>query len=203
MTPINYEVRPGKAGYFVGGGIIVAGIVAGIVLMATGVVSAINALPKFTSKIEAGSQQTVDLDRSGQWALFAGGPHATASAGSCMIEPVDGGTVTAGQPSASMNFTRDSRQWYWRATFTVSQPGKYQFDCTGTDQIDWFAVGDKPNVGGFMGRLAGGILALIGVPCVGLIVGVVLIIVTASRRSSARRRLQQAGPPTYPGYPMG
>lgn len=200
MVVIESKIRPGRAGFVVGAGIIVIGIVAGIALMVTGVVSAINQLPGFTAEIDAGSPQSVEIDQAGTWALYSGGQDATSSGGTCAIESSSGSTVTTGKPSASVNFTRDSRQWYWLATFTVDAPGTYQFDCTGSASVDRFAVGAKPDITGFAGRLVGGILGLLALPCGGFTIGLIIIIVTAVRRSSARRKLQPVRYPT--GYPQ-
>jgi hypothetical protein len=121
-----------------------------------------------------------------------------------MIRPVDDGNVKIISRTTSMNFTRGGRQWHWLASFNVSQPGEYEFDCTGSEMVDRFAVSEKPDVGGFAGRLAGGIAALVGAPCAGLAIGLTIIVVTARRRSAARRRLRESGYPQQPGggYPQ-
>lgn len=196
------RIEPGRTGFVVGAAIIVVGVVAGVVLLATGILSAIGTLPKFTTEFAPGAQQTVRIESSGTWSLYAGGNGATQASGDCVIRSPEGQEVSADTTTTALNFTRKSRQWYWLSNFTVTSTGTYQFECTGTNGIDRFAIGEKPNVSGFAGRLAGGIIAVAALPCIGFVTGLTLIIITAVRRASARTKLRQSAYPPGPvGYP--
>ncbi|MBN1171841.1 MAG: hypothetical protein JXA67_06665 [Micromonosporaceae bacterium] len=200
MAVISSNARPGRIGILVGAGMMVATVVGGILLV-IGSVSAIgDQLPDFTAEIDAGTQQSVTIDQAGTWALYGGGAGATSSGGHCMIEPPAGGTVTTDTPNTSMEFTRGSRQWHLLATFTVSVAGTYEFDCTGTGEIDRFAVGEEADIKGFAGSIVVAVVGGIGL-AFGFVAGLVILIVGVVRRSSARRNSQAVRYP-QPGYPQ-
>ena len=193
----NRELRPGRAGYLVAGVVVLFCVTAGVVAFVLGLRSAGDALPELARQFDAGAPTAVELTADPDKVLYA---DQDLTGSDCSVSGPDGAARFAGL-SYSFSFTRDGRTWYAVNRFAVSADGTYTVTCNprsgsagGTVR---FAVGDAPALGAF-GGLAGGIAALAGLPCLGVVIGGTIASITLVRRSGHKRRLLAERTPRYP-----
>jgi hypothetical protein len=204
-------LRPRRAWYAVSVVIVVLGVLVGVGLFALGLVSAIRGLPKTTSEFESGPPLVLHLSAGRKSAIYldSGASPPGAIDSQCSGRAEGDGSIDVQPTSYNFDFSSGRRHWRLLYTVEVSQDGRYELDCRPTDptvETAHYAVGEDPKIGGFMAKLFGGIGALLGVPCLALVVGGVLALVVALRRNGQKKRLQATAypPPGYPsppGYP--
>jgi hypothetical protein len=178
VQPIDpRQLRPRRRWYGIAVLVAVLFTAGGVGAFTLGLVSAVKSIPQFTYALQgAASDATVELN-AGTYGVYV--PEAAPT--TCTY----GDGVRSSEPSATLTFTRNGQSWVWVSNITVDARAKYQVSCdSGT-----FAIGEKPEVGQFAGGLAGGILALAGLPCIGITIGGIIALVTGLRRSSHKKRL--------------
>jgi hypothetical protein len=195
-------LRPSRAWYVVAMVIVVIGVVVGVGLFGLGILSVVRGLPKVTAEFEAGSPTTVHLTADRKWAIYVDrqGLARQRVDGVCTGTARGDGSIDVRPTSTSFEFSTGRRHWQSLYTIDVTRDGDYELTCRPSDpaiEQAHYAVGDAPNIGGIVGWVFGGIAALIGVPCLALVVGGVIALVVGLRRSSHKKRLQQQ----YFGYP--
>jgi hypothetical protein len=170
-----------------GGVIIGIGLLLGVGIFVLGLVSTISNLPAFTTQFDAGTPAAVTLTGGREWAIYAASGSSGHTASVCQVASADGRSVDLKTPGATFTVQRDGQQWTDVQHFTVESDGTYAVACAPADGGgSRYAIGPQPNFGGFFGGIVGSIAALIGLPFLGLVIGVVLIVVTAVRRRRAK-----------------
>ena len=205
------QLRPGRVWYVVAAAIVVLGVCVGMGVFALGMTSFISGLPAMEQRFESGSATEMRLSADKKWAVYVSVPEgesgpALAAAADCTGS--GDGEITLSRNRANINIGANGEQWQLAYNVTVDQTGTYRLECAFGDesvgQGSEFAIGEAIDLGAF-GTLFGSIGALLGAPCLALLVGGVIALVAAVRRSSHRKRLQQqaAGypPPGAPGGP--
>jgi hypothetical protein len=187
--------RPGTSGFWIGAGLILAGLVAGVALLAFGFVRAL-ALPDFVAEFPDGQTTQITLDNldEGTWRVYADRP-VTAGQVDCRLEGPD---PAAGTVASSVSHTVELGSGYWELVLDIraSEPGDYAITCTGGEGAG-YAVGQSDGAA----STAGPFLLGIAVGMVGVLGGVILLIVTAVRRSRAQHGRDGGPPPAYPHDP--
>lgn len=203
MTPLppvtSRELRPGRGWYVAAGVVAVGGIVAGLGLLLLSTASLLGALPDLGPGFSGGESAVVTLKAGDDQTIYADRPGAAA--GRCSGTGENGGTVTFTARTFSFSFTRGNRQWHAIQQVRVSEDGRYRITCGTPDSGVTYAVGPDPQVRGFVGKLVGGLGALFGLSCLGVLIGGVMALVTGVRRNSHKGRLQRERAAGYHGHP--
>jgi hypothetical protein len=169
--------RPGSSGYWIGAGLILAGVVAGVALLVLGFVRLIGP-PDFIAEFPDGQTTEVTLDNldEGTWRVYVNRP-VTVGQVDCQVEGPDPAAHAA--PSA-MSHTIELGSDYWELArdVRVSEPGDYAITCTGEEGLG-YAVGQSDGAASTAGTFGLGI----AVGAVAVLAGGILLIVTAVRRS--------------------
>lgn len=191
------QLRPARKWYIVAGVIAVLGVMAGAGLGIAGVTSVVRELPDIVAEFDTGEPASVNLTAGRQWAIYAavgdtgqtiGSHHAT-----CTVAGSAGGKIAVRPVPYEFTFSRAGRSWVAVGEFAVPVDGRYEVSCTSQrGEAAHYAVGEGPELRGFVTGIVGSVAALIGLPCLGLLVAGVIGLVVAVRRSSHRTRLQQA-----------
>jgi hypothetical protein len=200
-------VRPSLWWFAVAGGLALAGIAAGIVLLYTGVTRVTDRVDDFT-RIDVPGSGEVTIDDPGGYSIYHEYFGASndddfdddfqSTPGVTVTDP-SGNEVTLRSYTTSVTYDFGGHEGEGLYTFDAEQAGTYQVETTG-DSTSTIAVGR--GIGrGLVASIAGGL----AVGALGVIAGIVLAIVTGVRRSSSRRRLnaerwRQQGPPAAPGW---
>ncbi|MGH3645758.1 MAG: hypothetical protein ACRDTM_01045 [Micromonosporaceae bacterium] len=197
-------LRPKRTWYWIAALIVVLGVCGGFGIGLFGLSSIAGGLPTMKHEFDAGEATTVELTGDQQWAIYVDNPRASSEGqGSgprpdvqCTGSSADGGTITLSEPGGSFHFTKDNKTWQLLYDVRVDKDGSYQIECSSQDAEltdPQLAVGPAVNVGGFVGKTFGTVGALLGLPCLALIVGGVIALVTGLRRSAHKKRLQAQG----------
>jgi hypothetical protein len=144
------------------------------------------AFPDFDRTSKSGAAVDVRLSAGGKYAFYLP-KGATAS---CALTPAEG--VRTDQAGYTLSFTSGGRQWQLADEFSTTIAGTYSASCGGTA----FAVGNRPQAGRFIGGIGLGIAALVGLPCMSLVLATLIGVVVAVRRRRHRNRLLATA-----GYP--
>lgn len=176
------QIRPRRIWYAVAVGIAMLGIVVGVGAFAAGIASVSESLPHLDQTSTSGASTVVQLTGGQRYAIY----RPEGSAGGCVLAPAAG--VEISTSGYDFTFTSKGRRWRLSYQLKVATTGSYTASCGGTP----FAIGNRPEIGKFVGGIGIGIAALLGLPCVGLVVGTVIGVVVAIRRRSHRTRLETA-----------
>jgi hypothetical protein len=197
------ELRPRRLWYWVGGVIILIGIIGGVVGFVLGLVNAVK-LPEFSARFNDGGQGTFQVDQSGQtaragraWQLYATTPMTnTEVAKVCTISGA--GEASLGFPSYSHQVTSGGQTWNLVASIAIERPGRYTVSCRDGSGAE-FAVAYGNSGGGFFASIVAVFAAGFGPPIAGILIGGLIMIVTGMRRGGHKRRLmaQRMMPPSY------
>jgi hypothetical protein len=166
-------------------GIAVVCTVAGVVLFANGIVSSVGNIAP-TKTFAAGETVTVPIDPANKPAVYLSSDTAVhyecqISNGAKLAKTTGTQTVTSGSVS-------------WEQILVINAPsrGDYQLSCTTQEQADVrYGVGRE--LTSAAGGIAGGVMALILIPGVGLLIAIAGTITVLVRRSGARKRLAVGG----------
>ncbi len=184
---------PSRVWYWVGGALVVIGMVAGVLWGFLGFVSLSDDVKRF-ERVPADGGGEVTLANDGGYTIYY-----ESSSGN-VVEDLPGGQVTlvpadGGEPVALDDYggrlTYDFGGHAGQALFTfeIDRPGRYAVESTSEGQGD-LAVG--PGVGGRLVRtVVGAVLLALG----GVIVGAIMLIVTAVARHNAGRQTGSPGSP--------
>lgn len=199
------EIRPGRIGFVVGALILIVGLIGGIVGFIISLVSAVS-LPELQHRVQ--ESQSVTFELAGAEAVNLGlYSNGNALPNDCVLIDGDGRETGFDSPGYSHNGTLNGESWRLVALQNDMVPGEYTLDCRETGMGTTYALGDIGD--GEEGFVRGTLTALafmIGLPVLGLIVGVTIMVVTGVRRGRHRRQLiaeRTQGHPGQPGYPGG
>jgi hypothetical protein len=194
------ELRPRRFWYVVAGVIALGGILLGIGLFILGLVTAVRSVPDLGTQFTAGEAKTVTMTAGDKKVIFA---DSAAVNPTCTGSAPNGGNIDLSTLSYSFTVTKGDREWRGIYEDKTDKDGAYQITCgapSDSSPATEYAIGDAPKFGGFLGGILGGLAALFGLPCFGIVVAAVIALVTALRRNSYKRRLlQERG--ALPGYP--
>jgi hypothetical protein len=194
------ELRPGRAWYAVAAVIALLGVCAFPVLIALGV-NSFGSLkppdPHIRAEFGGGAAASVALTADRTWAIYSA-PATAAPRTSLSCTATGPGAVDLAPVTASITVTVNGRSWQELYTFKVGQDGDYRFTCEASDPSAapvGYAVGEEPDIGGFLAGLFGGFGAIVGailLPCGGLLLGGLVALAVALLRTSHRRGLERA-----------
>jgi hypothetical protein len=198
-TPVR-KLKPGLAGYWIGGLLIVFGIVGAIVWFAVGLIGISNSVDDF-ARVPADGGGTVTLDGDEPYVVYIEEDSSTGIPGDVRVSLTD----PSGEPVELRNYSTDftydfgGRSGTAQLTFRSDAAGDYALASTSSSSQTTVAVGPS---------LARNLVWSITMPFViggiGLLVGVILIIVTLVRRSGDKKRRDAPGTRTTPpphGFP--
>ncbi|GGO66251.1 YccF domain-containing protein [Nonomuraea cavernae] len=182
------QVRPKLWWIAAGWGVALVCVLAGAVLFVTGIFSTVSHLAP-TTTFAAGESVTVPINPADKPVIYLASTarvHYT-----CQIS---GGPAPARLANTAANQTVTVGSTRWELILVINAPaqGDYQLTCATQEQADArFGVGRDASSA--VGGLVGGVAALLLIPGLGLLVGVVVTIVVLVRRSGSRKRLAMAG----------
>ncbi|MCC5580649.1 hypothetical protein IMZ11_34030 [Microtetraspora sp. AC03309] len=158
-------------------------LVVGVAGFAGGLTSTIKDAASITT-FKSGEKVNVRLDPKDKPAIYASSDHAANV--TCKVEDDAGLDVSLTQPTASQTITYGDAAW--GMVFQIGAPtaGAYNVSCEGEGEDVWFGVGNE--IMSSMGKLVGGMVAMIALPSVGFLIAVIVTIVVLVRRSGARKR---------------
>ncbi len=186
------QLRPSWGWYLVAAAILVVTVVVGFIAVLVGFFSTI---PSFDKEFDAGQIVTVNLDKGSKTSIYGQSTRSTRV--TCRGQGPAGADINFDKKDINYSFSTsrddDGSKWHWLYEVKVSETGTYQFRCTTTDNGSaQFAIGDSPHWGG----LVAGSITLCGLPCIGLIVGAIIVGVVARKR--ARHKAQLLRQPVTP-----
>lgn len=205
--PSGGKLRPSVAGYWIGGAIIVVGIVGAIVWFVLGFVGISNVVDDF-ERVPADGGGTISLDGDRNYVIYVEEDDVFGSGVRVRLSDPDGNDVDIDTYATELTYDSDGRSGRAVFTFRSGEPGDYTLTAEGPRDVE-LAVGSS---------VAGDLVRTIAIPFVlgglGLLVGVLLLVVTLVRRSGAKKRRAAAatpsthapGPAGYgppPGFPPG
>ncbi len=191
-------IRPARYWYVVAGLIAAVLFVSGVVIFGVQMTSLARGLPKMTVAFAPDVPTTVELSADRTSAVYVDAHGLSPADVACTGRGLDGGQITVDAPGGAFVVGR----WLRVARITVSTTGRYTITCRPASPdivVSRFAVADDVDTGPFVGKAFGGFGALLGLPCIGLITGGVIVLVVALRRQAARRNLA----PPMPPYTVG
>lgn len=206
-SPDPGQLRPKRAWFWVGGLIIVVGVVGGILGFVLGIVGTVTDTST-DAEFEAGGTAVFQADQantdSDSWKLYADRDLSSSDVEqNCEVTGPDGQEVGLSAPGYHSESTVNGQTWILVSQLDITETGEYTMECA--EEADaGFRVGYGSGFAGSFLGIAGSIVALILGPLLGLGVGITVIVVTAVRRSRHKQRLQAAAfpPGGYgPGHP--
>ncbi|MGC5011478.1 hypothetical protein ACLQ2R_12000 [Streptosporangium sp. DT93] len=166
--------------------IAVISIVVGVGGLIDGLAGAVDSAPKAT--FPAGQETTVRLDPADAPAIYVSTTGArrftcgiTGGGGPARLQQPVGRTVVTGTNGIS---------WELGLRVGVDKAGDYQVTCD-AEPAEGITFGVGREVAA--GAIVGGVLALIGIPSLGILLAVVVTVVVLIKRRNARRRQASAG----------
>lgn len=194
------KLKPGVAGYWVGGALVLFGIVGAIVWFVVGLIGISNTVDDF-QRVPADGGGTVTLDGDTSYVIYVEDRSTSRFATDVRLALTDpgGDQVDLRTYESEFDYDFSGRSGTAFFTFRSDEAGTYAIVSESASQRATLAVGSS---------LAGDLVWTIAMPFVigglGFLVGIILIIVTLVRRSGDKKRrdaraLPTAAPP--PGFP--
>lgn len=212
MTDPASDLRPGRAGYWVGGLLLGAGIVLGAVLFGFALTQSIDEFRELGDDIDAMArfavpgEDVVALDEPGEYLVYAEGPVipvGRVGAAAVTVESVEPDSTPLVLRSVAFDETYDISGHAGRAAlrFTVEEPGDYRVSVgTVPASVTGVAIGPRIDIFGPVGSVFVVVFVPAGVGGLFVVAGAAVLIVTGVRRSGARRRARLAAAPVAPGW---
>ena len=188
---------PSRAWYWVGGAVVVVGMVAGVLWGFLGFVSLSDDVKGF-ERVPADGGGEITLAGDGGYTIYyesaSGNVVEDLPAGQVSLVPADGGEpVALDDYGGRLTYDFGGHAGQALFTFEIDRPGRYVVESTSEGRGD-LAVG--PGVGGrLVGTVVGAVLLAVG----GVVVGAIMLIVTAVARHNAGR--QPGSPPPGVTWP--
>ncbi len=185
VTPVDRS--PSRVGYWVGGGVMVLGVVAAVLWFVLGLLSFSNEVKGFERVPVDGESRQVNLPRAGSYTAYYepnfGSADESAPAVDAEIEGPDGRNVDLTPYRSSLTYDNMGGH-SGRAVFTfqVDSPGTYEVRSSST------SAGELALGRGVGNKLVASIVGTFVIGLVGIGIGALVLIITAVRRSSSRRR---------------
>jgi hypothetical protein len=188
------ELRPRRYWFAVAALIAMVGATAGIALFVVAVSGATEDFRRPDQPFRVGEPVTARVVAATDKIIWIDGAVGTDRP-DCTVSPVDDGDARIESVGAALSYTTGDADWHGLYRLNAARDGQYQVLCQG-DPSARLALGDPPQIRGFAGKLGGGLAALFGLPCLGLVGGGVLALVVALRRSAHRKDLAPRQQPT-------
>jgi hypothetical protein len=197
-------VKPSRGWFVVAGAIALVLAIAGVVLGTVGFVAFVAKFPATTARFDSATPFRGDLTGGQDYSVYVATANGrpTLPATRCTGRTGDGAAVAL--ESTTIGNTYDEYgDWTQIYAFSPESTGTYEVTCNPADdtKVGRYAIGKAADDGALATRLLGGVGALFGLPCLGVVVGGVLALVVAVRRSSHRRQLQQQAVHGYGYWP--
>lgn len=178
------ELRPRRRWFVVAGAVAATGVVAGVLVFALGIVALVKGIPDLGQRFGNGEPVTVRMSAGETRTIYGTGNTFDVE---CFSSRASEGRVTVSRGAYAFSFSSGGPTWHALYEVSVIRPGSYTLVCNGNDSM--FAIGDPPNIGRFFGAIFGSILALVGLPGMGVLGGAIIAIVVGVRRNGHRKRL--------------
>jgi len=203
-TASQRKLEPGVAGYWIGGALVVIGIVGAIVWFVVGLLGIVDAVEGF-ERVPADGGGTVTLDADTEYVIYLEDGASSRFGPSVRVGLTDPSGVAVDLDRYGSDFNYDFGGHAGTALFTFrsTEDGDYELSAESSSSFAEVAVGRS---------VAGDLVWTIAMPFViggiGFLVGVIILIVTLVRRSGDKRRRaaeSQPAPPFtgVPGPPPG
>jgi len=178
---------PTRAGYWLGAGIVTAGVLAAVVWAVLGIASFSREVDQF-QRVPLGETGQVSFSAPGGYVIYyEGGPGSPGGVPdfNVSIRPLDGGEAgDLANYGGSLTYNLGGHAGSAAGTFQVRKPGRFTFQTTTSSQ----ATG-RLAVGRTIGRkLVGVVAGALALGFAGLLVGGAVVIVTAVKRRRVRRQ---------------
>ena len=189
------QVRPRRRWYALAVVLPVLGIIGGVIAFFFGLWASVGVLPEVAVESAGGAESSASLLSSKYYTMYV--PRGTAPVPSCTVTPATSVDVTP-LTGEILAYRSGSTRWEAHYQLSVTSSGDYTINCGGTP----FAVADATRTAnaaavGTLGALGG----LLGLPCVGVVVGFVAWLVVFLRRSGSSKRLELAAARQPYGWP--
>lgn len=173
------ELRPKRVWFVVGAVIALAGIVAGGVMLAYGILGIAKPMTRTFAEGE-----TVNLRLDQDTAIYLATEQNRYRA-NCEATAANGEPAAMRRPEYSFTRHADGQEWHLIRTIPVSTPADYEVTCTQTPGP--YAISDQPD----MRRFVIGVVSVFVLSGLGLLIGTPIAIVVGVKRSNHRRRLTE------------
>lgn len=203
-TTSGRQRRPGRRWYLVAGAVALAGVLAGLGLVAATATPLSGALPAFQSRTDPEGTMTVDLRGGQTYVVYVHGFAGLHLDQRCAGSGQDGGSLRITTLEGnSFTFLREGDVWEAHYTVRASRDDRYRITCdaepvTRESLADGYALGEDFPRGGLVGDLYGALGIAFLLSLVGVVTGGVIARVTAVRR----RRRPGAAVPQRAGAPL-
>lgn len=196
-------MTPSGLWYVVAGVLAVVGIIGGVALIISSIVTYTDRIDNF-ARVDIPGSSTVQLDGTGGYSVYYEHEFASERFNSSSVDveitAPDGSPVDLERYSSEVTYTSGDHSGRALYSFQADEPGAYQVNVNGNGGI--LAIGRGVGRG-----LAGGIVGGIAVGFLCVVAALVIVIVVALKRGKSKRRLAPtpAPPPPPPGwrYPPG
>ena len=196
-APTARKLKPGVAGYWIGGALVLVGIVGAIVWFVIGLIGISNAVDDF-ERVPADGGGTVALDDDTAYVIYLEDRSASRFASNVRVTLIDpsGDTVDVRTYGSDFNYDFGGRSGTALFTFRSDEAGEYTLASASNSVRSNLAVGRS---------LAGNLVWTIAMPFViggiGFLAGIILVIVTLVRRSGDKKRRDVSSAPMAPPGP--
>ncbi|WP_067971665.1 hypothetical protein [Nocardiopsis trehalosi] len=189
------ELRPSRRWYWIGGALIVAGMLCGMAGFAASLARSV-ALPPFSAEAAGGAEAVVEVgadqrnEGDSSWLVYTDTPGVRAEE-----------ACTAAGPDGPVAFhaahEHNAGGWSLAGVPEFTGPGSYTVTCAG---VGAFAVAYGDSTSGLVWSIVGVLAWAFVPPAVGLAAGGAAILTAWARRAAHKRRLigERAGPPPFP-----
>ena len=182
--------RPSRIWYWLGSGIIVAGMIAAALWIVVGMGGLSNEIDSF-QRVPVGGSGEVLFSTPGSYVIYYEGGQGVSPGFQAAVEPLDGGRAEApADYNGDLNYDLGGHAGHAVGTIRILEPGRFKLDTTTTSDDDGGQLALGPPIGRELVSLVVGALALGFGSC---IVGATTLIVTA-----VKRRKRPAPTATWP-----
>jgi len=178
---------PSRIWYWLGGAIIVAGIVGAVAWVVLGIGALSDEIDRF-QRVPFGGSGEISFSEPGSYVIYYEDGLDVFPGFRADIEPLDGGAAEDPRDYTSdLTYNLGGHSGQAVGTIRILEPGRFRFNTTTTSEAGGqLAVG--PSIGR---RLVFTVVGALGLAFGSAILGVTILIVTAVKRHRARRRAEQ------------
>ncbi len=204
--PSARPLKPGVAGYWIGGALILVGIAGAVVWLVVGLMGISNAVDDF-ERVPADGGGTIVLDADRPYVIYVEDGSTSRFATDVRLAVIDpsGGEVDLRRYGSDFNYDFGGRSGAAFFTFRSDEAGDYTVVSESSSSRATVAVGRS-----LAASLVWTIVTPFVIGGVGLLLGIILVVVTLARRSADKRRRDAPGTPTpqvppqeFPSAPPG
>lgn len=202
-TPLR-KLKPGVAGYWVGGALMVLGIVGAVVWFVLGLIGISNSVDDF-ERVPADGGGTITLDAETEYVVYVEDRTSSRFGPTVRVALTDpsGASIDLDRYGSEFTYDFSGRAGTALFTFRSTEAGDYELAAESSSSLADVAVGRS---------LASDLVWTIAMPFViggiGVLAGAILLIVTIVRRSGDKKRRTAESQPSapysgFPGAPPG